>query len=509
MADGEVATTADDARRIAARLARPVVVKAQILLTKRAGLGGIAFAATPDEAAEAAGRMLGAVLGGIRVDRVLVEARQQVAREYFASIYVDDATRGPVLLVSASGGAGIEELAQTDPGKVRVVPIDPREGLLEFRARDVLIDLGVPGADLAPLADALVKLYQAARACEARSAEINPLAVLTDGRVAALDARFAVDDNAVFRHPELGIEVAREFSHAPTALEKVAWQVESRDYRGTFYFTELRPDTLTGTGAPATPAGSDTPPGADGLWVGFHGAGGGGAMMAMDALSRAGIHAADFCDTSGNPPASKVYRAARVILSQPGIRGYFYAGSGVASQEQDQIARGLAKAFRETGMSVPAVLRFGGNGEDLAVQVMQQNDGRWPGAWEAYTRKASVDLCAARLNELMAKDGSAAATTLAPAAPTGNVRFATLTGSVVIDHERCRLCAARPCLTSCPASLLAADGDGLPMLGADKDAVAKGKCTECLSCEMACLLEGQGGLVLDLPLLLSSAGAGG
>ncbi len=491
MADGEVAATADDARRIAARLAGPVVVKAQILLTKRASLGGIAFAETPDEAADAAGRMLGAVLGGIKVERVLVEARQQVAREYFASIYVDDATRGPVLLVSAAGGTGIEELAQTSPDKVRVVPIDPREGLLEFRARNVLIDLGVPGADLAPLADALVRLYRAARACEARSAEINPLVVLADGKVAALDARFAVDDNAIFRHPELGIEVAREFGHAPTDLEKVAWLVESRDYRGTFYFTELRPDALPALGAGST---------SDGQWVGFHGAGGGGAMMAMDALSRAGLSAADFTDTSGNPPASKVYRAARIILSQPGIRGYFFAGSGVASQEQDYLARGMAKAFRETGLAVPAVLRFGGNGEDLAVKVMQQNAGGWPGAWEAYTRKASVDFCAARLKELMAQDGHGDAVTRTPAPATGGLRYATLTGSVVIDHQQCRQCDTRPCLTSCPASLLGADGDGLPVLAADRDAVAKGKCTECLSCEMACALGGQGGLALDLPL---------
>ena len=191
--------------------------------------------------------MLGAVMGGIKVEKVLVECRQEVKREYFASIFVDDTHKGPVLLCSAAGGTGIEELAREHPEQVAIFPIDPREGLYEFQARNVLIKIGVPSAELAGLAEVLVKLYKVARKVEARSAEINPVAMLADGKFLALDARVAVDDNAVFRHPELGIEVAREFSHAPTLLERTAYMVESKDYRGTFYFAEMKVDS-TGRG---------------------------------------------------------------------------------------------------------------------------------------------------------------------------------------------------------------------------------------------------------------------
>lgn len=491
MSPGRVAETADQARAIAAELGRPVVVKAQILVTKRASLGGIRFADTPDQAAEVAAAMLGAVMAGIKVEKVLVECRQEVKREYFASIFVDDTHKGPVMLCSAAGGTGIEELAREHPEQVAIFPIDPRAGLYEFQARNVLINIGVPSGDLAGLADVLVRLYRVARKAEARSAEINPVAVLADGKVLALDARVAVDDSAIFRHPELGIEVAREFSHAPTMLERIAYAVEAKDFRGTFYFAEMKVDS----------------PG-EGTWVGFHGMGGGGGMMAMDAVSRSGLNVANFCDSSGNPPASKVYRAARIILSQPGLKGYFLGGSGVASQEQFHIARGLVKAFKEAQLPFPAVLRFGGNSEEAAIEIIDQHAHQWPGRTEAYTRKTGVDAAAARLKELIEAEGPAA-----PAAP-GPARevvgpvygFATLTGRVKIDHGRCAACGAKVCVAACPARLMALQ-DGLPVLAADADAVAKGKCTECLACELACDLRGQGALVLDLPLPVPGAAA--
>ena len=158
------------------------------------------------------------------------------------------------------------------------------------------------------------------------------------------------------RHPELEIEIAREFDHPPTALERVAYAVEQNDHRGTFYFAQL-----------ATAAPKDS----KGL-VGFHGAGGGGSMMSMDAIVNAGFTIANFTDTSGNPSASKVYRAARIILAQPDLVGYFGSGSGVASQEQYWSAYGLAKAFWELDLDIPAVIRLGGNTEDRAVDILHR-----------------------------------------------------------------------------------------------------------------------------------------
>src|SRR5207302_921177 len=132
----------------------------------------------------------------------------------------------------------------------------------------------------------------AARAVEARSLEINPLVITEDHEVIAADCRLTIDDAAAGRHPELGIEIARELDHPPTELEKIAYAVEQEDHRGTFFFAQLA------TSAPCSSRGL----------VGFHGAGGGGSMMSMDALTAEGFTPANFTDTSGNPSSAKVYR---------------------------------------------------------------------------------------------------------------------------------------------------------------------------------------------------------
>lgn len=380
---GELVLDPAGARLAAEKLGCPVVVKAQALVTGRAGKGAIKFAGTPAEAEQAAQSMFSLTFNGVRVDKVLVEEKKEVVREYFASIIINDSRRSPVLVFSSMGGSGIEELARDHPDKVVSYPIDVRVGLHEFTARNLLIKLGVESRELAGLADMLVKLYRVARKYEARSAEINPIALAADGKFYALDGRVTVDDSGVFRHPDLGIEVAREFDHPPTRLERIAYLVEANDYRGTFYFMQLEMDTSGGG------------------YIGFHGAGGGGSMMAMDALQRGGFKIPNFTDTSGNPPSSKIYRAAKIILSQPNLEGYFYSGSGVASQEQFHTARGLVKAFREVNLSIPAVIRVGGNGEELAMDILTRYTRDLPAPVEAYGRDTSADYCVSRLRQLI------------------------------------------------------------------------------------------------------------
>lgn len=380
---GEVVWNSREAGMAAEKLGCPVVIKAQALVTGRAGKGAIKFADSPAEAEQAAGSMFGLSFSGVRVQKLLVEEKKEVVREYFASIIVNDAHRAPVLVFSSMGGSGIEELARDHPDKVVSQPIDVRVGLLEFTARNMLIRLGISSRELADLADMLVKLYRTARKYEARSAEINPIALASDGKFYALDGRITVDDNAVYRQPALGIEVAREFDHPPTRLERIAYLVEANDYRGTFYFMQLEMDTSGGG------------------YIGFHGAGGGGSMMAMDALQRGGFKIPNFVDTSGNPPASKIYRAAKIILSQDNLEGYFYSGSGVASQEQFHTARGLVKAFREADLLIPAVIRVGGNGEEQAIDILTRYTRDLPAPVEAYGRDTSVDYCVERLKMLI------------------------------------------------------------------------------------------------------------
>ena len=482
---GELARTPAEAAAIAQRLAVAAVVKGQAWTTGRAGLGLIRHAASPEEAERAAAAILAVRIAGFPVTEVLVEERVAVAAERYAGIVLDDRRRRPMLVVSSRGGTGIEETARAHPEAVSELALDPVEGLAQHAARELWRRVGVHGEEQRGLADACVRLAGVARAVDARAAEINPLVRTTGGGVMALDCRITVDDAAVFRHPELGIEVARELGHPPTPLERVAWDVERNDYRGTFYFLQMREGFARGQRV-----------------VAFHGAGGGGSMMGMDALAKHGFAVANFCDTSGNPPASKVYRAARILLSQPGVDGYFGTGSGVASQEQFHSARGLVKAFLEEPLAVPAVVRLGGNGEEKAIAILTGYTRSLGVSVECYGKDTSVDACAARLAELIASSGQPAARPARAVAKAAArpYRFATPTGEITYDHAVCADCASKACVAACVPQILTLDPEGLPVLNVTPEEAARGRCSECLACEVDCRALGAGGGRVHLPI---------
>lgn len=481
---GGVATTPEEAARIAAEIGGDVMVKAQAWITGRARLGGIQRAATPEEAAAAAGAMLGMAVKGFTVEQVLVEERLDVAREFYAGVIVDDREQAPLVLFASVGGTGIEEIAAQHPGKVAQRHVDIETGLLDFQARNLVRQAGIQGRLQNDLGGLLAQLYDVARTVEARTAEINPLVLTSDGKLYAADCRLTIDDYAVFRHPELGIEIAREFDRPPTALEKIAWQVEAKDYRGTFYFIQMALDFGRGEG-----------------YIGFHGAGGGGSMMSMDAILSRGYKLANFVDTSGNPPASKVYRAAKIILSQPGIDGYFGSGSGVASQEQFHSARGLVKAFLEEPLTVPAVIRLGGNAEDKAVEILERLNGRVPAPMEGYKKDDTAWFCAERLDALIKAGELMEVEPLPPRPePQRPYAFETVTGgTVTFDHAVCAQCESKVCVQECARSILTLEG-GLPVLNITPEEAKKGRCVECLACEVECFLRGAGGGYVHLPI---------
>jgi hypothetical protein len=301
----------------------------------------------------------------------------------------------------------------------------------------------------------------------------------------AADCRFTIDDYAVFRHPNLDIPMARELDHPPTRLERIAWEVERDDYRGTFFFIQMEQDFRRGEGV-----------------IGFHGAGGGGGMMSMDAVQAQGLRIANFVDTSGNPPASKVYRAARLILRQTGIDGYFASGSGVASQEQYHSARALVKAFLEAPLTVPAVIRLGGNAEDQAIAILERARNAIPAPVEAYGKDDRPDFCAGRLRQLIdtfepPADPPARYYPVPAAEPYA---FETVTGGVVtLDHARCRECASKVCVTHCAPQILTIENE-VPVLNISRETARRGGCTECLACEVECYFEGNRGGYVYLPI---------
>ncbi|MEA3341083.1 MAG: ATP-grasp domain-containing protein, partial [Chloroflexota bacterium] len=233
---GSVATTPEEARAIAGEIGKPVMVKAQAWVTGRAEMGGIKKAATPDEAAAAAKDMLGMKVKGFTVEQALVEEQLDITREFYAGVIVDDRGQAPLVMFSSVGGTGIEEIAAEDPDSVATVHVDIEFGLRDYQARNLVRKTGVGGKLQRGLGTMLTRLYNVARSCEARSAEINPLVLTSDGKLYAADCRITVDDYAVFRHDDLGIEIAREYDRPPTPLEEIAYAVEATDYRGTFYF---------------------------------------------------------------------------------------------------------------------------------------------------------------------------------------------------------------------------------------------------------------------------------
>jgi succinyl-CoA synthetase beta subunit len=491
---GTIASTPEKARAIAEQLGVPVMVKAQAWITGRASVGGIRRATTPEEAEMVAAEMLGMKIKDFTVEKVLVEEQMEIEQEFFASLIVDDREQAPLIMFSGVGGTGIEEIATEHPDKVARTHVDVSFGFQDYQARNLVRQTGIGGRLQRQLGSVLMHLYRLAAMHEARSVEINPLVLTTDGQVTAADCRVTIDDYAVFRHPEMDIPIAREYDRPPTKLEKIAYQVEADDYRGTFYFIQMADDFEKGEG-----------------YIGFHGAGGGGSMMSMDAVLRQGYKVATFVDTSGNPPASKVYRAAKIVMAVGPIDGYFGSGSGVASQEQFHSARGLVKAFLEAQIDVPVVIRLGGNAEDKAVEILEAVNDYVPAPVEGYKKDDSPDFCAEQLDKLIRSHESRVRdqesevegrrTKVKRPLSKNMYTFETVTkGTVTYDHAVCVDCKTKACVEACVPQILELNDDGIPVLNISRETAKKGGCIECLACEVDCFLYGAAGGHIDLPI---------
>ncbi len=374
---GEAVDTVEAAVAAAEKIGKPVVVKAQVLAGGRGKAGGVKLVSTPEEAGQAAGEILGMDIKGLTVKQVLVEEQLAIKQEFYAGLIINSAqeVRGPVLMFSPEGGMDIESVPED---KIATLNVDVIKGLMIHDTLDMCVSMGVTGGALRPLADVVLKLYNAFRSNDCRALEINPLVLTEDGKVYAADCRMEADDQAVFRHPEFGIKIGREFLKEPTELDLMGWSYEASDFRGTSYIAEMAsPEEV-----------------AEGGYVGYHGIGGGAAMLGMDALNKVGLKVADYADTSGNPTASKVYRTVKLIMSQPGIEGYFLSGFMMANQEQWHHAHGLVKALREElpkRPGFPVVLLLCGNKEAESQQILKEGLAGLDARVEIYDRERVYD----------------------------------------------------------------------------------------------------------------------
>lgn len=356
VAPGDVAATPAEARAIAEKIGKPVAIKAQIWAGGRGKAGGIRFANTPAEAEQVAAALLGAKIKGLTVEKVLVEEKLDIEREFYAGVIVNDhrEVRAPVLMFSTAGGMDIESVPED---QIATMNVDVIRGLRLYDCYNLAVKVNVPTQYVTVVGQTLMALFDTFRRYDCRTAEINPIVITRDGKLYASDCRISIDDSSVYRHPELGIDVAREAPTPPTELDKIAWWIEEDDLRGTAYIAQMVPE-VPGPG-----------------YVGYHGIGGGGAILGVDALNKVGLNIANYADTSGNPPAAKVYRAAKVIFSQAGIEGYMLGGFIVANQEQWHHAHGVVKALREElplRPGFPVVLLLCGNKEKEALEILRE-----------------------------------------------------------------------------------------------------------------------------------------
>jgi len=365
---GEVASTAKEASEIAARIGKPVAIKAQVWVGGRGKAGAIKLADTPEEAEKVASAILGMEVKGFPVRKVLVEEKLNIEKEYYVGVIPDSSweSQAPVVMFSTEGGMDIEEVPED---KIFRAKVDYLKGFPLYDAVDLASSAGIPNELLREMAGVISRTVDVFKKRDCNILEINPLVLTKEGKVIAGDCRMAVDDSSTFRHPEMGVTIPREFPWEPTDYDMVGWGIEETDFRGSGFVMKMTLD--------------ETSPG----YIGFHAIGGGAAMIGMDALSRVGLKPANFADTSGNPVASKIYRVAKVVLSQPNIEGYLLAGFLIANQEQWHHAHAIVKVLREElpkRLGFPCVLLLAGNKEEESLQILREGLKGLPGRIEIY-----------------------------------------------------------------------------------------------------------------------------
>ena len=363
--DGRTVETVDGAVAVAGEIGYPVALKAQVPVGGRGKAGGILFADTAEEAATRAEELFAMRLHDHPVERLLVERRLEIGDEHYLGVISNPATRSPTLVFSRHGGVDVEVAAAKGGEGIARLDVDLVAGVRPFMAIEMLGRAGMTGRMLMPLARMATRLFEVYRRYDCLVAEINPVAMTPQGPV-ALDARIAIDDDALFRHRNLGLEAGDAVGdRAPTEFERIAAMIDADDHRGSAHFIQIDPD-----GALAAAEGR--------IPIGFDGIGTGVSLATMDELVRLGFQPKNFCDTSGNPTASKLYRITRVILSQPDIEGYVFA-SCLSSQQLDNTARGIVKAFKEiyaeTGgqPNLPCVLSFRGAWDETALALFEDH----------------------------------------------------------------------------------------------------------------------------------------
>jgi len=335
--EGRPAATVQEAVEAAESLGYPCVIKAQVLIGGRGKAGGIKLANSREEAEEHAQAILGMDIRGFTVHELYVEKASEIDEEYYAAIVFDRSAKKPMAMLSKMGGMDVEEVAETDPEAMRMLHVDPLLGFQDFHGRRLAFESGIAEDVIRPVGAMLAKLYDVFVREDATLVEVNPLLVTKSREVMALDAKVTVDDNALFRHPD--VAEMRDLS-AEDPQERMAKE------RGLTYVK------LDGN-------------------VGILGNGAGLVMSTLDVVAQAGGKPANFLDAGGGSKAEAITSAVEVILSNPNVKAVLFNIFGGITR-CDEVANGLVEAFRQISPKVPFVVRLDGTNDAEGRRILAE-----------------------------------------------------------------------------------------------------------------------------------------
>ena len=342
---GEVATTPQEAYQIARKLDGPSVVKAQVHAGGRGKAGGIVVVSSPDEARQAASSLLGKSLvtpqtgpEGAPVQKVLVEQPVAIVKELYLGLTVDRTYRGPVVMASEAGGMDIEEVAARDPAKILREGVDLSIGFQPFQGRRLAAAMGLAPELSRPANQVMAALSRLFVEKDCSLVEINPLVVTREGSLLALDAKISIDDDALFRHPEL-----RDLRDPE---QEDPYEVKAA--QADISYVKLSGD------------------------VGCLVNGAGLAMATMDVIKRAGFEPANFLDVGGGAGEEKVAEACRIMLSDPQVNRVLVNIFG-GILRCDIAARGIVMAFTEAKSGLPVSVRMRGTNMEEGLAILKDS----------------------------------------------------------------------------------------------------------------------------------------
>jgi succinyl-CoA synthetase beta subunit len=351
-----VVSNEGEARKVADKLGYPVMIKALVPVGKRGKAGAVKSAENGVEAEKIAQEILSMTVRNFPVERLLLEKKLNIIQELYVSIAFDPSKQMPVIIASTAGGIDIEEIARTQPEKMLQYYVDILQGLHSYMAKEIWSELGLEGRILQQATDLLSKLYKVFRKYDATILEINPLTLASDGKLVAAAVLMGVDDDALYRQPELSdkVEVGSDRAWRPlTHLEKEMIVVDRAEpYRGTARYTEM-----------------------EGGYIGFFCGGGGGSLLVYDTLLQMGGKPANYTEFGGNPTDTKVYGLAKGILSKPGVKGFLLDANITNNTQTDLVAKGIIKAVQDLKIDVkkfPMVIRLAGVNETEARRLFEE-----------------------------------------------------------------------------------------------------------------------------------------